>query len=139
MTQHNREYMNIARRLIRSLPEFEAIADSDVRIAYLSCDKKKTAGRKAVFAECCRVEEKYSWCCHYDFFIVVYEPNIEHFTERQVEILIQHELHHVGIDYDEEGEPMYYIVPHDVEEFWDIINSHGLAWSGPDGQEGQRP
>ena len=126
--QHNRKYREIARRLIQTLPEFHDIAESDVRIAYLSSQKEKKKNHKIIFAECNKVDEKYSWCCKYDFFIVVYEPNVIDFSEEQIEILIRHELHHVGIDYDGE-EIKYYVVPHDVEEFWEIINEHGLNWS----------
>ena len=126
--EHSRKYRLIAKRLIRTLPEFKDIADMDVKIAYLSSDKDKKKNHKIVFAECCKVDEKYRWCCQYDFFIVVYEPNVAEFTDKQLEILMRHELHHVGIDYGGE-EISYYIVPHDVEEFWEIINEHGLRWS----------
>lgn len=126
--KHNRKYGRIARRLIRVLPEFIDLAESDVRIAYLSSQKEKKRNHKIIFAECHKVDEKYDWCCKYDFFIVVYEPNVIDFSDKQIEILIRHELHHVGIDYDGE-EIKYYVVPHDVEEFWEIINEHGLNWS----------
>ena len=125
---HNRKYLYIAKKLIRTLPEFADMVESDVRIAYLSSYKAKVRNHKVIFAECHKVDDKYSWCCKYDFFIVVYEPNVEDFTDEQKEILIRHELHHVGIDYDGE-EIKYYVVPHDVEEFWEIINQHGLKWS----------
>ena len=132
MTGHNRKYGQIARRLIRTCPEFEDIKDSGVRIAYLASDKEKTKNRKTVFAECTKVDDKYSWCCEYDFFITVYEPNIEDFTEEQIEILMRHELMHVGIDFEGDG-TTFYIVPHDIEEFWGIIDKFGLEWSDTDG------
>lgn len=120
--------MTIAKRLIRTLPEFEDIKDSDVRIAYLSSYEEKEKNHKIIFAECHKVSKQYGWCCKYDFFIVVYEPNVEDFTEEQLEILMRHELHHVGVEYSNEG-LKYYIVPHDIEEFWEIIREHGLHWS----------
>lgn len=126
--KHCRKYGTIARRLIQTLPEFEDLKDADVRIAYLSSQKEKVKNRRVIFAECCKVEEKYEWCCKYDFFIVVYEPNIIGFTENQIKILIRHELHHVGVEYTDNG-IKFYIVPHDVEEFWEIIREHGLEWS----------
>lgn len=126
--EHCRKYRIIGQRLIRKLPEFGDLKDSGVKIAYLSSSKEKLHKRKTVFAECCRVEDKYSWCCKYDFFIIVYEPNVEDFTEEQIEILIKHELHHVGVDYTDDG-IKFYTAPHDVEEFWQIIRQHGLDWS----------
>ena len=128
MMRHERKYREIAKRLIRTLPEFAELREAGPRVAYLSIWKEKVKNRKVVFAECCKVEEKYEWCCHYDFFIVVYEPNVEDFTEEQKEILIRHELHHIGIDYTDNGIE-FYVRPHDVEEFWEIINECGLDWS----------
>jgi hypothetical protein len=136
MMEHAREYRVIGRRLLRTLPEFEMLRDSGVRIAYLRSDEEKTKNRRIVFADCNRVNSRYAWCCPYDFFIVVYEPNVRDFTERQKEILIRHELHHVGIDFDG-SEAAWYIVPHDVEEFWDIINECGLDWSDTDAERKQ--
>ena len=126
--QHCRKYRDIAKRLIRTLPEFEELRQAGPRVAYLSSWKEKVKNRKVVFAECCKVEEKYSWCCPYDFFIVVYEPNIEDFSEQQLEILMRHELHHIGIDYTDNGVE-FYTRAHDVEEFWEIIRECGLDWS----------
>lgn len=134
--RHNRKYGIIGRRLIRELPEFADLLESEVRIAYLSSGKEKIKNHKIVFAECCKVEERYFWCCKYDFFIVVYEPNVADFTEEQLEILIRHELHHVGIEYTDQG-IKYYAAPHDVEEFWAIIREHGIDWSEVDAKRGQ--
>ena len=126
--EHSKQYRMIGTKLIRTMPEFEDLKNSDVKIAYLSSDEPKKKDRRLIFAECCKVDDKYKWCCKYDFFIVVYEPNISWFTTKQLIILIRHELHHVGIDFTGQ-EVKYYIVPHDVEEFWEIINDHGLKWS----------
>ena len=128
MMWHNRKYREIAKRLIRTLPEFEDVREAEPRVAYLSSWQEKVKNRRIVFAECCKVDEKYAWCCHYDFFIVVYEPNIMHFSEEQIVTLMRHELHHIGIDYTDSGIE-FYTRPHDVEEFWEIINENGLNWS----------
>lgn len=121
-------YRAVGERLIRELQEFSEIAASDVRIAWLSSQEEKRKSRRTVFGECHKVPDLYRWCCDYDFFIVIYEPNVTDFTEEQIETLIRHELHHVGIEYANTG-LKYYIVPHDVEEFWEIIHEHGLKWS----------
>ena len=126
--EHSRKYGIIGRRLIKSLEEFADIAASDVKIAYLSSDELKKKNRKIVFGQCYKVNPNYTWCCKYDFFIVIYEPNVERFSDDQIETLIRHELHHVGVDF-EGNETQFYLVPHDVEEFWSIINDKGLDWS----------
>ena len=131
--QHCRLYRDIAKRLIRTLPEFEDIRVMAPRIAYLSSSKEKVKNRKTILGECFKVDEKYEWCCNYDFFIVIYEPNVEDFTDKQIEILLRHELHHVGVDFTDNG-PEFYVVPHDIEEFWEIINDHGSNWSDKDAE-----
>lgn len=127
--RHERKYRTIAKRLIRQRPdEFEDILSSDVRIAYLSSAQEKKKNHRIIYGECHRVSSEYRWCCPYDFFIVIYEPNVADFSDEQIEILIRHELHHIGVKYADTG-LKYYIVPHDVEEFWEIIDEYGLRWS----------
>lgn len=126
--EHSRKYRLIAQRLLKTLPEFEELRTVKPRIAYLMSMAEKKKNKKIVCAECFLVEDKYSWCCPYDFFIVVYEPNVIGFTKEQLEILMRHELHHVGVAYKDKGID-FYIVPHDIEEFWAIIQEHGLNWS----------
>ena len=58
--KHNKQYRMIGTKLIRTLPEFEDIRNSGVKIAYLSSDEPKKKDRRAVFAECCKVDEKYA-------------------------------------------------------------------------------
>lgn len=121
-------YKEIGERLIDTLEEFTYIAESDVKIAYLSSEKEKKTAHKRVLGECIKVEANYKWICPYDFMIVIYEPNIAGFNDYQIETLIRHELHHIGIEYADTG-LRYYIVLHDIEEFWNIINECGLDWS----------
>lgn len=124
----SKKYKKIGEELIRKNKEFEHIKTFEPRIAYLSSDKEKHKGQKTVFAECRKVQEEYKWCCDYDFMIIVYEPNIIGFTDKQLRILIRHELMHVGIDTDG-NEPKPYIVDHDIEDFRSILKRYGLDWN----------
>ena len=101
--QHEQKYREIGRRLIRTLPEFEEIRENEVRIAYLSSQEQKEKDHAVINAECHKVSKLYDWCCKYDFFIIVYEPNVVDFTEEQLETLIRHELMHIGIEYADSG------------------------------------
>lgn len=122
------EYAEIGAKLIKKLPEFAYIKNSNVNIAYLSSNQAKKKGREAiVHADCNRASNRYDWCCPADFFIVVYEPNIVEFNVEQIETLIRHELHHVGIRKDSGGEH-YYIRPHDLEDFRIIVEECGVDW-----------
>lgn len=98
-----------------------------MRIAWLESFEEKKKVNKIVFADCRLVNDQYSWCCPYDFMITVYGPNVIDFTPEQIEILLRHELMHIGIKQDG-NTPNFYIVPHDVEEFYSIIDRFGLDW-----------
>ena len=50
-------------------------------------------------------------------------------NDKQIEILIYHELRHVGVN-DSGIEPSFYVVPHDVEDFKDILQKYGFEWAG---------
>lgn len=125
MIEINEEYNEIAQELLE-LPEFEEISPF-VRFVVLASDNKKTSRHRIVFGQCILVSEVYQWCCPYDFMIVIYDQNIEHFNNVQLRTLIRHEMHHMG--YDTMGiVPKPYLVPHDVEEFEIIIKECGLHW-----------
>lgn len=125
MNTISEEYTQIGHNLIEELfPELE-----DVQIAFLSSDVEKKTNRKIVFADCTLVNKaRYDWCCPFDFIITVYEPNIIDFNDKQIRILLEHELKHCGVE-ETKGETKYYIVPHDIEEFRTIIDKYGLDWS----------
>ena len=56
--------------------------------------------------------------------ITVFEPNCVGMTEKQMEILIYHELLHIKID--EDGN--HSVRPHDLEDFRVIIDEYGVDW-----------
>jgi len=129
MLEISEKYTEIAHRLIQTKPALQYIHDSAVSIVYLSSDEEKKKNRRAVLGDCTKVNPRYSWCCPFDFMITVYEPNCAELNEAQLEVLIYHELQHVGIDDAEGIEPTYYVAPHDIEEFWTIIDEYGLKWN----------
>jgi hypothetical protein len=102
------------------------IIDAGISVGFISSTKEKKHGRiKLVLGECRKVQEIEKLYCPHDFLIIIYELNCEGLTDEQMKILLWHELEHIGID-PETGE--FYVKPHDVEEFDDIINAHGLHW-----------
>lgn len=129
MNKREIKYTNLAKKLIKELPEFEYIRDADVKIAFLSSDVEKTKDGKVVFGDCTKVNKsRYDWCCPYDFMITIYEPNVFDFDWNMISILLQHELRHVGI-HNDGNEPSFYIVPHDIEDFRGIIEKYGYDWA----------
>lgn len=81
------------------------------------------------WGDCRLVKEPWNTFCPFDFLITIYLPNVVDLDEDQMRILLLHELLHVGMD-EKDGEPVYKINPHDIEEFREIINRYGIDWVG---------
>lgn len=124
--QQNKEYAEIGQRLINTLSELNDI--KDVSIVYLSSEQQKKRNGKIIYGQCVKVANNYKWCCPADFMVIIYDQNIAGFNDKQIETLIRHELHHIGVRQTTKGES-YYIVPHDVEEFEEILKDCGYDWS----------
>lgn len=125
----NENYAIIGNELIQNEDALAYIKDSNASIVFLSSELKKTNAGKTVFAQCEKIQEKYKWSIPCDFTITVYEPNVENFTDEQIKILLFHELLHVGIQYDNDLNEIYSIVPHDLEDFKLIIDKFGTDWN----------
>lgn len=122
-------YQQIAKELIDVRPELEKIRESDVQIILLSSDKKAKSKGGALYGQCEKIQDKYKWAIPADFTITLFEPNLEGFTDEQLSILIFHELLHVGVDLDENGDWKYTIIPHDLEDFKVIVDEYGTDWA----------
>ena len=123
------EYQEILEDVIDTTPELQHLQDADLRIICLGAKKEKKAHGKLVFGECKKVSDIYKTFCPYDFIIVIYDPNAEKLNEKQLRILIEHELMHVGYGEDKDGNPVYFVKPHDFGEFERIEKKYGLHWA----------
>lgn len=123
-------YAELAEKVIANERSLRWIASADVRIGFLRSFKEKASRGKDVYGECIKVQELYEPFCPYEFLIVFYEPNIAFMDERQLYALMHHELLHVGLD-EKDGEPKYRIIPHDIEDFDEVISRYGLHWAAP--------
>ena len=118
----------IAEGLIQKEPALTNIKNSQVRIAYLTSEQEKKSGGNLVYGQCEKVPEKYKWSIPYDFTITVFQPNVERFTDRQLAILVFHELLHIKIECDG-NELKYAVRKHDLEDFRMIVDRFGVDWS----------
>lgn len=128
----NEHYAEIGADLIATEESLVDIANSSATIIYLSSTHKKTANGKVTKAECEKVSEKYKWGIPCDYTITVFEPNIEGMTEKQIRILLFHELLHIKIEFKDDGTESYGTNPHDLEDFKEIIDRFGTDWSRVD-------
>ena len=129
--KQNKEFERIAQKLIQEEEELEYIKNSPVRIAYLESDiEKKSDKDKLVLGQCEKVLAKNQWAINYDFTITLFLPNIENLSLEQKRILLFHELLHVGIEQNEDGDFVYSTRKHDLEDFKIIIDRFGTDWAG---------
>lgn len=120
-------YARRGRAVMEKVPELQHLLTDDVRITFRASSKAKKSNGNKTLGECIKVKDLYSEYCPYDFMIVIYEPNCEGFTEEQYDILLEHELLHVGVT--QKGDNVtYYIIPHNYEDFKQIIDKYGTDW-----------
>ena len=99
-----------------------------VRIDYISSIKDKKSKDRDVYGECIKIKEMYQLYVPYDFIIVIYELHTHRMTEKQLKILLYHELLHIGCK-EKDGELIYTTNPHDIEDFRTIISKYGMDWA----------
>ncbi|WP_407399587.1 putative metallopeptidase [Treponema sp.] len=108
---------------------FDKFADvreaADAVIAFIWSEKPKMSKGKVVFADTTKVEERVRFLSRIDFIITFYRPACADLTGDQMEILMHHELMHVGFN-SEDGKTK--IIPHDIEDFRAILEAHGMDW-----------
>lgn len=126
----NQNYAQIAEELIQKEPELAYIKNSSARIAFLESDQTKKADKdKLVLGECEKVAAKNKWAIAYDFTITLFKNNLIGLSLEQIKIVLFHELLHVGIEPGPEGDEIYSVRKHDLEDFKLIIDKYGTDWS----------
>ena len=117
-------YAKMSEEIIRvKHPEILACG---ISVGFISCNKAKTINKiKIVLGECRKVQDLERLFCPFDFLIIIYEPNVEGLTEKQIEILLHHELSHIGID--EEGEYEQRMVTTGIDDGAKCIIPEGIA------------
>ena len=128
----NERYAEIAAELIDKEKALWEIKNSHVSIIYLSSCAEKSHKGNLVYGLTEKVQEKYKWGIPCDFTITIFEPNVAGFSEDQFKILLFHELLHIGIEFKDGDEEVYYTKSHDLEDFKLIIDRYGTDWAYTD-------
>jgi len=115
----------IAQSVISSVSELGFIDQMKIKIGYVRSYERKIKKGRAVLGDCRKVNTVFGAFIPYDFIVTIYSLNTSGLSDKQMKILIWHELRHITI-----SERGLTIAPHDVEDFDSIIESCGLHWDG---------
>jgi hypothetical protein len=99
------------------------------KIKCLFYDKPRKRSGKVILATAEAVSAKYNYLTGLNFIISVYDKAWEVMVDQEKGALLDHELNHCFVGEDKNGEPVYKIIPHDVEDFRVIIDRYGAGWA----------
>ena len=122
-------YAKIGAELVGTEDALAHIRGSEATIVYLSSQTEKVSRGRPILGQCERVPDRFKWAVPCDFTITVFEPNVAGMTDEQIRILLLHELMHVGVETNKDGEEVYRCLPHDLEDFRAIVDAFGADWS----------
>jgi predicted metallopeptidase len=94
----------------------------DARIAFVMRDEAPISNERATAAKASKVSDINKELMDYDFIIWIATDEYDRMTSDQHEALIDHELCHCSGN----SEDGWRIIPHDIEEFQEIIERHGV-------------
>lgn len=122
----------IAMKLIAERPLLGLIELFNLSVGYIESTKREIKDGNPVLGKCIKVQEMYQAYIPYDFIIIIYTSNAWDLDEKQLEILVYHELRHIKM-----GLHGPTVRAHDIEDFRDIIDRYGLDWErfSPDDDE----
>ena len=115
----------LAEKIIEVKDDLFHIREYEVGFLYSDIEKKN--GGCFVYADCTKTNAMLKYYSGYDFIITIYEPNVMDLTDGQLQMLLYHELLHIG----EDGR----LRPHNVQDFHEIIGKHGIDWIDNDSLE----
>ncbi len=80
-------------------------------------------GQHIVLATITKLPERLQVLCGYSYVLELRMNAIGYMTQKQLNLLIYHELRHI----DRDGT----VRKHDIEDFREIVNNFGLGWANP--------
>ncbi|MCE5334528.1 MAG: hypothetical protein LLG06_08035, partial [Desulfobacteraceae bacterium] len=98
----------------------------DANIGYVMRNKHAKSGGKVLGGTCQKQSDKQKLLHDYDFIIELAADIWSELNTTQREALLLHEIMHVGVEVDDDGEAKMFIRPHDTEEFAYVIKVYGL-------------
>jgi hypothetical protein len=102
---------------------------AEAKVCYMWRNGKWTSKDQETWGQAEKTNPKVKMLTGYDFIVTINTGVWERLEGAEKEALIDHELTHCakGID-DKDGNPVWYIMPHNVEDFTQCIRRYGM-WS----------
>ena len=98
---------------------------AQAQIAYLFVESLTRKG-KELLAKIKKAGALERYLGEVDYVLIVNYEAWQHLTDAQRRALIDHELCHCTVTSDKSGKPRYGLRGHDLEEFTEIVERHGL-------------
>ena len=99
--------------------------EDNVKICYLKVYPHIT---KHIVGRCIKASHSVKYFSDYDYLIEVSGDLWDKLNDLTKEVLIWHELKHIGIEYLKSGDKVFKILDHDVKDFAEIIKQYGIDW-----------
>lgn len=130
--RHAPEVADLAQKLIDSVDDHEPLRDDRVRVECVYRDKATKSKGRTTLGKARKLSGLNAFLANpeaeqRDLFVVeIAEDCWDQLTDEQQLALVDHELSHLRVDYDDDGTPQLSIRAHEVEEFGGVIERHGL-------------
>ena len=98
----------------------------NANILCLFTSKPRKRGGKVTIATCEAVNETYNFLTEINFIITIFDKAWERLADKEKKYVLDHELCHAFIGENKQGEPVYKVIPHDLEEFNELVERYGL-------------
>ncbi|MCL6479322.1 MAG: hypothetical protein K6T65_13095 [Peptococcaceae bacterium] len=100
---------------------------TEANIMYLFRDGPWSSQDRTTWGKAVKVSGRDKFIHEYDFLIIINKEIWTILTEDQRKALVDHELMHCYLsDYDKEGNPVWSIRGHDLEDFAAVVRRHGM-------------
>lgn len=83
---------------------------------------------KTVAGRCIKASNQLKFFSEFDYIIQLSGSLWDVLTDEQKYLLLYHELLHIQIDFDKDGNTKFLLKDHDVKDFRSIITKYGIDW-----------
>jgi hypothetical protein len=83
---------------------------------------------KRTAARCIRPNNELRYFGEFDYLLEFSDKLWQGLSKEVKKILILHELKHILVTTDKNGNAKFKLAPHDVQDFFSIIHKHGINW-----------